>query len=100
MGDALGGARRGARDAKACTAIAEAERMAIESWRLEHVKALVAIDPAYPADYALGVASYRHGDYGASVTAFRRWLHDHPEGPLTLRAQNYLRAAADADRVE
>ena len=100
MRDALAAARRGARDAKACQAIAEAERMAVESWRLEHVKSLAAIDSAYPADYALGVASYRHGDYDASVAAFRRWLHDHPEGPLTLRAQNYLRAAADADRVE
>ena len=33
-------------------------------------------------------------------TAFRTWLRDHPEGPLALRAQNFLRAAAAADRVE
>lgn len=100
MREALAAARRGAHDAKACTAIAEATRLAAESWRLEHVKSLAAIDPGYPGDYALGVASYRHGDYGASVAAFRRWLQNHPEGPLTLRAQNFVRAAADAQRVE
>lgn len=100
MRDALAAARRGAGDARACKAIAEAEQVAVEARRLEHVKSLAAIDPAYPSDFALGVAGYRHGDYGASVASFRRWLHDHPEGPLSLRARNYLRAAADADRVE
>jgi hypothetical protein len=100
MREALAAARRGAHDAKACTAIDEAARVGAASWRLEHVKTIAAIDPAYPGDYALGVASFGHGDYAASVAAFRRWLHDHPEGPLALRAQNYLRAAADADRAE
>jgi hypothetical protein len=100
MRDALAAARRGAADEKACRAIEEAERMATETWRLDHVKGLAAIDPVYPSDYALGVAHYRHADYGASVASFRRWLHDHPEGPLALRAQNYLRAAADAERAE
>ncbi len=100
MREALAAARRGAQDAKACTAIAEASRLAVEAWRLDHVKSLAAIDPAYPGDYALGIASYRHGDYDASVAAFRRWLQAHPEGPLTLRAQNFVRAAADAQRVE
>ncbi len=100
MREALAAARRGAHDAKACTAIDEAARAGAESWRLEHVKTIGAIDPAYPADYALGVASYAHGDYGASVAAFRRWLRDHPEGPLALRAQNYLRAAAAADLAD
>jgi hypothetical protein len=100
MREALAAARRAARDEKACAAIDEAARLAVEQWRLEHVKSLAAIDPAYPGDYALGVASYRHGDYGASVAAFRRWLRDHPEGPLALRAQNYLRGAADAERAE
>jgi TolA-binding protein len=100
MREALAAARRGAPDAKTCKAIDEAERHAVESWRLDHVKAIAAIDPAYPADYALGVANYRSGDYGVAVASLRRWLNDHPEGPLTLRAQNYLRAAADAERVE
>jgi TolA-binding protein len=100
MRDALAAARRGARDAAACTAIAEAERAATESWRLERIARLASIDPSYPAEYARGVASYRRGDFGASAQAFRAWLRDHPDGPLALRAQNYLRAAANAERVE
>jgi hypothetical protein len=100
MREALAAARRAARDEKACAALDQAAHLAVESWRLEHVKSLAAIDPAYPGDYALGVASYRHGDYRASVAAFRRWVQDHPDGPLALRARNFLRAAADAERVE
>jgi hypothetical protein len=100
MRAALDAARRGAREGRQCAGIAEAARHAVESWRLDHVKSLAAVDPAYPGDYALGVASYRHGDYAASAAAFRRWLESHPEGSLALRAQNFLRAAADAQRVE
>jgi TolA-binding protein len=100
MRDAFEAARRGARDDNACQAIAEAERAATESWRLDRIDRLAAIDPSYPAQYARGVASFRRGDYGASAQAFRLWLRDHPEGPLALRAQNYLHAAVDADRVE
>jgi hypothetical protein len=100
MREALAAARRGARSPMACTAIAEAEGRGVEAWRLEHVKNLAAIDPAYPVDYALGVASYRHGDYSTSAAAFRRWLDGHPEGPLALRARNFLRAATQAEHLE
>ncbi|MGH7296514.1 MAG: hypothetical protein ACRELB_16370 [Polyangiaceae bacterium] len=100
MRDALDAARRGAHDAKACTAIAEAERSAEEAWRLERIGRIAALDPSYPAEYARGVASYRRGDFGASARSFRAWLGAHPEGPLSLRAQNYLRTASDAERVE
>jgi hypothetical protein len=98
--DAIAAARRGARDATACRAAAEAERAALESWRLERITRLAAIDPVYPADYARGVASFRRGDYGAAANAFRSWLSAHADGPLALRAQNYLRAAVDANRTE
>jgi hypothetical protein len=100
MRDALEAARRGARDDAACLAIAEAERGATESWRLERIARLAAIDPAYPVEYARGVSSYRRGDFGASAQAFRVWLREHPDGPLALRAQNFLRAASTAERVE
>jgi TolA-binding protein len=100
MRDALEAARRGARDAASCQALDEAERGATETWKLEHIARLAAIDPAYPADYARGIASFRRGDFGASTKAFRSWLRDHPEGPLALRAQSFLRAATAADRVE
>lgn len=100
MREALEAARRGAADARACRALEEAERAAVESWRLDHIARLAAIDPAYPADYARGVVQFRRGDYGASSTAFQTWLAAHPDGPLTLRAQNFLRAADTADRAE
>jgi hypothetical protein len=100
MRDAIASAHRGARDAKTCQALVEAERSAVEAWRLERIARLAELDPDYPADYARGVVTFRRGDYAASATAFRKWLGRHPDGPLTLRTQNYLRAAADADRVE
>lgn len=100
MRDAIEAARRGARNAKDCDALKQAERAAIESWRLEHIERLRAIDPSYPADYARGVASYGRGDYVGSANAFRAWLMQHPEGPLSLRAKNYLRAAVAAESVE
>jgi hypothetical protein len=100
MREALTAARRGARDEKACAALDEAERGATEMWRLEQIGRLAALDPAYPTDYARGVVGYRKGDFGASANAFRSWLRDHPEGPLALRAENYLRAASNAERPE
>lgn len=100
MRDAIDAARRGARDAKDCAALAQAERTAVASWRLEHIERLRAIDPSYPADYARGVASYGRGDYVGSARAFRAWLVAHPDGPLALRAKNYLRAAVAAESVE
>jgi hypothetical protein len=98
MRDAIIAARRGARDERSCLALDEAERAATEAWRLEHIGRLATIDPAYPADYARGVASFRRGDFGASAKAFEAWLLAHPRGPMSLRAQNFLRAAAAADR--
>jgi hypothetical protein len=98
--DAIEAARRGARDAKDCDALKQAERAGLESWRLEHIERLRAIDPSYPADYARGVACYGRGDFVASAKAFRAWLTEHPEGPLSLRAKNYLRAAVAAESVE
>ena len=100
MREAIGSARRGARDAKACVALVEAERAATESWRLEHIARLAAIDPSYPADYARGVAYFGRAEYAASANAFRQWLSDHHDGPLALRAQNFMRTAADAARPE
>jgi len=100
MRAALAAARRGAGDAKACREIAEHERLAVEASRVQRIKNLAAIDPAYPADYALGVASYRHGDYAVAADAFRRWLQTHPDGPLALRARNHLRAAAQAEGAD
>jgi hypothetical protein len=100
MRETIAASRRGARDAEACKAVAASERRAIERWRLDHIARLAAFDPSYPADYARGVASYRAGDYVAAAEAFRAWLNAHPDGPFSLRAEGYLRAAAGAARLD
>ncbi len=96
MRDAISAARRSAPDAAKCRALDEVERVGTEKWRLEHIARLSAVDPAYPAAYARGVASYRSGDFRGAAEAFQTWLGDHPDGPLALRARTYLRAAIDA----
>jgi hypothetical protein len=98
--DAIASARSTATDAKSCRALRVTEQAAIHSWWLDHIGRIAAFDPAYPADYARGVARFGRGEYRASAAAFQKWLDVHPEGPLALRAQNYLRAAAEADRLE
>ncbi len=90
---AIDAARRGAHDAKSCEAVGEAERAATEAWRLDRIARFAAIDPTYPAAFARGVASYRRADYRAASSAFRTWLTDHPDGPLSLRAHAFLRAS-------
>jgi TolA-binding protein len=92
--DTLAAARRGANSEQACRSVAEAEQVALEAWRLERIRRLARIDPAYPAGYATGVALLRHGDSAAAAEALRAWLAEHPDGPYTLRAQDFLRSAA------
>jgi hypothetical protein len=98
--DTIASAWMTASSARACRALRATENAATESWRLDHIARIAALDPGYPADYARGVARFRRGEYRASADAFRKWIGDHPDGPLALRAQNYLRAAAEADRLE
>jgi hypothetical protein len=100
MRDAIAAARRGARDARTCEAVAEADRMAVETWRIERIARLAAIDPTYPALYARGVAHLRRGDFVRAADDLGAWLSQHPDGPLALRARSYLRAASIASRVE
>ena len=92
--------RRGAHDAKDCAAADALEHRAIEKWRLERIGRIAAQDPEYPAAFARGVASFGAGAYEASAESFRTWLQDHPEGPYTLRAQTFLRAAIAAARID
>ena len=90
-------ARAGAQDARVCEGIDADERRAAEAWRLERIDRFAAIDPDYPAAFARGVVQYRRAKFGAAAEAFRDWLRDHPNGPWTTRAENYLRASAAAD---
>lgn len=91
-------ARRGATNGKACGAIEASERAAVETWRLDKVKKLAQLDPTYPAAYARGVLLFRRGNYGAAAEAFREWVVQHPNGPLSVRAANFLRASVAAER--
>jgi hypothetical protein len=93
MQSAIEAAKRGAHDPASCLGVREAEQGATEAWRLERIGRLATIDPAYPEAFARGVASYRRADYRAAAAAFRAWVTAHPEGPLALRAQTFMRAA-------
>jgi hypothetical protein len=97
---AIAAARRGARDARACQGVEEAERVAVEAWRIDRISRLAAIDPSYPATYARGVCNLRRGDYVHAADDLAGWLHDHPDGPLSLRARSYLRTAVVATQVQ
>ena len=55
------------------------------------------LDPEYPADFARGVAHFGAMAFANAQVAFNRHLAAHPDGPLTLRAQNFARAALIAD---
>lgn len=81
----------GPRDAQKDAALRIA--LAAEQYRLRKIDELGALDPTFPAQLGRGVVFYRLHRYPLAVEAFRRHLEDHPEGPFTLRAQNYLRAA-------
>lgn len=88
--------RKTAKTKKDCEALDAGERLAAEAWQLDKVEKLAKIDSAYPADYARGVLHYRAGHYSESSRLFQRWLEEHPNGPLTLRARGHLRAAIRA----
>jgi hypothetical protein len=93
--DQIDASRRASPSAKACADLAARERLAMEAWRLEKIRKLGTLDPTYPRDYAVGVAEFRRGQFPAAASAFRAWLASHPDGPLSLRARNHLKAAIE-----
>jgi hypothetical protein len=94
----LAAARKNARTRADCEALAVGERIAAAQWRLDKIDKLARIDPSYPVSFARGVALYRAAKFDESARAFEEWLRQHPNGPLTLRARNHLRAAIAASR--
>jgi hypothetical protein len=90
---ALAMARSQTKDAATCARIEEGERLAAFGWTLTKMRELATIDPSYPLEYARGIALFHTHEYGPSAQAFRTWLEQHPDGPWTLRAQNYLLAS-------
>lgn len=85
--------RRAATTDDECAKTIAKESIAAEQWRAEKIKRLGEIDRSYPTAYALGVSYYRAGRYEQSVEQFRIWTTQHPEGPLSIRAKNHLKAA-------
>jgi TolA-binding protein len=85
--------RKAATTTADCERAVAQEKIDIEQWRIDKIRRLGEIDPAYPTAFALGVAYYRAGRYDNSVDAFRSWIARHPDGPLTLRARNHMKAA-------
>lgn len=85
--------RAAARTPADCERYQRDARRASEQWRAEKIKLLGAVDPTYPASYALGISQYRGGNYEAAIDAFRQWIDAHPDGKWTARARNYLKAA-------
>jgi hypothetical protein len=89
--------RGGAGDPRA---IALARGVAEDQARLKRIDELAELDPSYPRELARGVVLYRLRRYPLALEAFRRHLEANPDGPWTLRAQNYLRAALGRARDE
>jgi hypothetical protein len=87
--------RKSGVDERACREFAAREEAAIEGWRLDKIKKLGALDPAYPLAYAIGIAQFRRGQYGPAGEAFRAWTMQHPDGPYALRARNYLKTSLE-----
>jgi len=96
--DTLAAARKNAKTRADCDALAAGEQIAAEQWRLDKIDKLARVDPSYPAAYARGVAFYRAAKFDESARAFEEWLRLHPDGPLTIRARNHLRAALAASQ--
>jgi len=78
---------------EACFRVNVEQARQSDTWLAEKLKRLGAIDPSYPTAYALGVVYYRAGRYDLSSEAFNAYVAAHPDGSLTLRARNHLKAA-------
>jgi TolA-binding protein len=90
---ALAIARSQARDAATCARIDDGERVAIQSWLVPKLAEYASLDPSYPIAIARGVVFYKRHQYGEAAHSFSQWLEQHPNGPWTLRARNYLKAS-------
>ena len=63
--------------------------------RMKTIDRLGALDPSYPTDLARAVVLYGTGQFHLAAEALRRHLDARPDGPYTLLARNYLKAALD-----
>ena len=95
MREQIESARRSDPNARTCAELDARESYETETWRLEKIKKLGALDPAYPKEYAAGVAEFRRGQMAAASAAFRTWLAAHPDGPWSMRARNHLKLSLE-----
>jgi hypothetical protein len=64
--------------------------------KLSYVAALVREDLDYPVHLARGVLLYQQGNLADAAAQLVAHLEQHPDGPWTLRAKNYLAACGAA----
>jgi hypothetical protein len=64
--------------------------------KLGYVAALVREDLDYPSYLARGVLLYQQGNLQEAAAQLATHLQQHPDGPWTLRAKNYLAACGAA----
>jgi hypothetical protein len=98
--DSFAARRKEAKTAKQCADLAMAENAAREAWRMDKIRKIGAIDPAYPVELALGVSQYRAHKYPASVESFRTFQRSHENGQYAAIAQGYMRAAIREAELE
>ncbi len=75
---------------------AVADEVATNQRRLDKIRELARLDATFPGALAEGVVLFRLGRFEAAAIAFERHLSAFPDGPWTLRARNYLKAALEA----
>jgi hypothetical protein len=98
--EGVGSAVLGPLGSRAATASSELDRALTAQYRLKKLDEFAAVDPSFPVHLARGVVLYQLQRYPLAVEAFRRHLEAAPDGPFTLRAQNYLRAALGRARED
>jgi hypothetical protein len=96
MRQSFDGAAKHAVSPQECARVEQEREKAKEAWRAEKIAALGSFDESYPTGYALGIANYRMGKMLQAQTLLRGWLDKNPEGPLALRARNYLKETSRA----
>ena len=64
----------------------------VASYRARRVEEAGQVDPTYPLDLARAIAKHQAGDVTGALEGYRKHFEQHPDGPYTLRARNYLKA--------
>jgi hypothetical protein len=82
-----------------CVQIAYESNVARERFRRSKIAQVAALDSRYPREFALGISSYRLGEYTAATGHFQSWLQTNPEGPYARLASNYLKRSIRAQNA-